>query len=48
MLLYNPCCMMVGGLLETPTKEEVTFIIAIFPTGVTYDVNSNKPDCVKS
>ena len=32
--------------METPTKEEVTlFVIAIFPTGIMYNVNSNKSDC---
>ena len=54
MLLDNPCCMRLGGLfgglngesrMETqpPTKEKVAiFVIAIFPTGIMYDVNSNK------
>ena len=25
--------------MEIPTKEEVTFVTAIFPTEITYDVN---------
>ena len=32
--------------IETSTKEEVTlFVIANFPTVITYDVYSNKPHC---
>ena len=53
MLLDNPCCMRVGRLLgglngesrmETTTHKRgsVIILIAIFPIGIMYDVNSNK------
>ena len=32
--------------MEKPTEKEVPlFVIVIFPTGITYDVNSDKPEC---
>ena len=56
MLLDNPCCMRAGvllGGLDTENGDRAThkkgsgiILKANFPTGIMYDVNSNKPDCV--